>query len=171
MRFRLWAAALLVVGLATACSSRRAPPPPVVPLARIAPEARVTDYNNGGIREAEEIVVRDSAAWDALWQRVMSTQNDPQPLPPVNFQQEMLVVLTAGRMTANDEVRVDSAGVRTELTADNRRTEYFAVEYAIIRGCGTFQRVAYPLEIVRVRRFPGEVRFVKRTEDRSGSCR
>jgi hypothetical protein len=143
--------------------SPAAAPPPAAPAWTPLPAAALVFYDNsGGIQDSVRLVVRDEAALREVWGRATSNQSPPPALPAVDFGREMVVVAGAGRMTPEDQIRVDSVGVREEVTPANRRQRVMEVVVHTERGCQRFASDAYPLAIVRVQRFEGEVRFVER---------
>ena len=84
----------------------------------------------------------------------------------------MVIVVSAGRMTPEDHIRVDSVGVRSVRTEAGSLEDVFEVVVRTVQGCGRLQVDAFPFEIIRTRRFEGEVRFVERrtvTEGCGGS--
>ncbi|HUE96314.1 MAG TPA: hypothetical protein VMN39_06620 [Longimicrobiaceae bacterium] len=126
--------------------------------------ARVYYDNAGGIRDSLRLVVRDEATLRAVWSQATSAQTAPPPAPEVDFQREMLLVVGAGRMAPEDQIRVDSVAVVRGSSGQ--------ALMAIVRlseGCRRMNIDAYPLEIVRVGRIEGEVEFVER-RDRAPSC-
>jgi hypothetical protein len=72
-------------------------------------------------------------------------------------------------MTPEDRIRVDSVGVRDVTDAVGETEEVMMVIVRTVEGCRRFNVDAYPVEIVRVPRFEGPVRFVERRE-RDPSC-
>jgi hypothetical protein len=85
------------------------------------------------------------------------------------MQTEMAVVVSAGRQTPEESIRVDSVGVRRERTADGNVRDALAVIVRTTYGCGRFTTDAFPVEIVRVKRFEGPVTFIeRRTEAECG---
>jgi hypothetical protein len=136
----------LVLGLA-ACGDARTAPDGVPAGARVVATTPVADVSqlgesHSGLRTAERLVVRDAAAWSALWDRVTSLVL-PKPTPP-----------------AVDFDRVyESDGV------------YHAVVRESVPGpsCITPAVVTAPVAAVRLPRTAGEVRFVEQRETRS--CR
>ena len=94
------------------------------------------------------------------WAQATSTQPAPPPLPTVDFEREMVLVVGAGRMTPGDQIHVDSAGVRRDF--------FVAVVRTIVQ-CRPFPADAYPLEIVRVARSDKTATFVERRE-RAANC-
>jgi hypothetical protein len=81
----------------------------------------------------------------------------------------MVVVVGAGRLTPEDQIRVDSVGIRTVTDAAGDEEDILAVIVRTIEGCGRFAVDAFPVEIVTVPRFGGDVRFVERTS-RDPNC-
>jgi hypothetical protein len=168
---------LIVVLAATAATSacRRgggAPPPQPQPQPPepFPPPARVYYDNGGGIQDSLRMVVKDAETLNAVWERATSRQASPPPAPTVDFGREMLVVVGAGRMTPDDQIRVDSAYVTREMDSAGRMEEMLNVLVRTIAGCRRFNADAYPLDIVRMRRFDGPIRFVERSAQTEG-CR
>ncbi len=144
-----------------ACGRGHAPPPAAGPsLAPIAPMARLYYDNGGGIQDSTRLVVRDAAALGKVWQRATSQQQEPPPVPTIDFEHQMVIVAGAGRMTPEDQITVDSVGVRKE-SADGKVRDVLTAYIRTVEGCHRFRAAAYPLEIVQVRRFDGPVRFAE----------
>jgi hypothetical protein len=142
-------------------------PPPVQgpePLAPLEPANRIYYDNSGGIADSVRIVIRDPGAYADVWARATERQGDPPPAPEVNFDEEMVLVVGAGRMTPEDQIRVDSIGIREVTDPMGETEEVLAVVVRTLEGCGRFAVDAYPLEIVTVPRFEGPVRFVERIQ-------
>jgi hypothetical protein len=151
----------LLVGAAIACgagdaaaqhdSSRGA-----VPFTRLrdAPSA-FTSYS--GLADSALVVVRDSSAWQDLWQRVNRPFIPAPPAPAVDFQQEMIVVAALGtRPTAGHDVVIegaqqDSAGIEILV----RRSEPAP-------GCPVAAAVTRPVDFARMRADRRAVRFRER---------
>lgn len=166
-------ALLALVLLAGACGGD--PPPPGATFAPPPPPAPVMEAdrlyydNSGGIADSVRLVVRTPAEFTSVWERATSRQADPPDPPLLDFAEKMVVVVGAGRMTPEDQIRVDSVGIRTVTDAEGRDEEILAVVVRTIQGCGRFAVDAWPLEIVAVPSFAGEVRFLDRTS-RDPNC-
>jgi hypothetical protein len=165
LRKQLLAASALLLG---ACAGARVQSGP--PLGPVAIEQRLFRDNAGGIRNVEERVIKDSTAWRDVWRLVTATQATVPPVPTVDFRQDMLLVVAAGRMTIADAIRVDSVGNRAETNQAGKRVGIVAVYYTITRDCPSSTREAYPVEIVRVRKSESTVRFFTKSEQGPG-CR
>lgn len=160
---------LALVTLAAGCGRGSGPPAPAT-LSPV-PSGSVVYYDDqGAIRDSVRTVVRDAAGLRTLWERVTAGQSSPPPAPVVSFDREMLVVVGAGRKTPEDQIHVDSVGVRREMGPDGRMREALAVVVRTTGGCGRIRTAAYPVEIVRVRHFAGPVSFVEKRE-RAEGCR
>jgi hypothetical protein len=159
------AAAFLLVALVVlgGCSRgrRAAAPAPWLPLAA---DARLYTDNAGGIQDSVRTVVRDASTLRLFWQQATAGQDSPPPVPTVDFAREMVLVAAAGRMTLEDEIRVDSVRVRRETDASGRAEEVMSVLVSTVEGCGNFRAPAFPVDVVRVRRFEGRVSFIERRE-------
>jgi hypothetical protein len=162
------AATLLLALLTAACGG--SPPRAPAPLGAMPIEARLLYDNSGGVRDSSALVIRDEAALREAWQRATSTQASPPPVPEVDFRRDMVLLVSTGRMWPDDQLRVDSAGVRREATVGGRQEEVLAVVFTVTEGCRRINRDAYPVELVRIRRYDGPIRFIGRRE-RATDCR
>lgn len=166
MHLRRLPAVLSLALLAAACGGSAPPVPASVMAPALAPVGdgdRLYYDNSGGIADSVRIVVRTSDELTDIWARATSRQSAPPPVPTVDFADRMVVVVGAGRLTPEDQIRVDSVGIRTVTDAAGVDEDVLAVVVRTISGCGRFQVDAYPVEIVTVPRFGGDVRFVERT--------
>ena len=134
--------------------------PGIEVLTPVLSTARVYYDDGPAFRDSVRMVVRDGAAWRTVWAQATSTQPAPPPLPAVDFDREMVLVVGAGKLTPGDQIHVDSAGVRQDF--------FVAVVRTIVQ-CRPFPADAYPLEIVRVRRSDKQATFVERRE-RAANC-
>jgi len=159
---------LLAAALGAAACGGKAPP--ALPMGPIPVEARLLYDNGGGIRDSGQVVIRDAGSLQDVWQRATSTQSTPPPVPQVDFQRDMVVAVSGGRMTPSDQIHVDSAGIRRERTPAGREEQVLAVHFTVTEGCTRINRDAYPVELVKLRRYNGEVRFLGRRQ-RAENCR
>ncbi|HEX6750868.1 MAG TPA: hypothetical protein VF092_26510 [Longimicrobium sp.] len=142
------------------------------PALKPVPQAAVVyDDDAGGVRDSLRLVVRDAAALGSLWRNATRGQSAPLPPPQVDFRREMVLAVAAGRMSANDRIRVDSVGVRKEPGADGKMREVLSVLVLTTQGCRTFATPVFPVQLVRVPRYEGQVRFVERREQGEGCGR
>lgn len=108
---------------------------------------------NGGIAERGEQVVRDPAAWSALWRRMTAGQS-PSSLPPVDFGSEMVLVAAMGqRSSGGYAVTIE----RVESTADGL-TAYVTHQSPGPR-CGAIAAVTAPVDVARIPRSDRPVRW------------
>ncbi len=124
------------------------------PAAR-APELALLPYRHTtGLAERRRVVVRDSAAWAALWPRLVGTYRPAAPLPAVDFAREMLVVASMGtRPTGGHTVTIDGALAR------NDTLHVTVTERSPGGRCGTTAALTAPAAIARLARRDGAVRF------------
>lgn len=164
MKRQLWVLAFFAA-TAAGCGRGRAPapvtPPPPSPM---PPPVRLYYDNAGGIRDSMHVVIRDAATLAQYWEQATSTQASPAPLPQLDFGREMAILVAAGRMTPGDEVHVDSLLVRPELNPDSVMVETLTVVVRTVEGCRRFRTEAFPVEIVRARRFDGPVKWETRKD-------
>jgi hypothetical protein len=131
-----------------------APPPPAENLAALDPDARIY-YDDAAVAFTDSIrlTIRDVETWRNIWGRATAGQASAPPLPAIDFGRDMLLLVGAGRLRSGDQIHVDSVGTRKGTTVAVVRT---TVE------CQAFPAVAYPFEIVRVKRSERAVLFVER---------
>jgi hypothetical protein len=165
MRFGAGCLVLASLAMGAACW-RRGPAgePTAAPWLAVASGARLYSDNAGGIQDSVRTVVRDEATLRQLWGQATTGQATPPSIPRVDFAREMVLVVAAGRKTPRDEIRVDSVRVRRETDASGRTQEVMSAMVRTIEGCGRFSAPAYPVEIVRVRRFDGRVTFTEQRD-------
>jgi hypothetical protein len=130
----------------------------------VADADRLYYDTTGGIADSVRIVLRTSEEFAQVWQEATSRQENPPAPPTLDFTRRMAIVAGAGRMTPEDQIRVDSVGIRTVTDAEGESEEVLVVIVRTLRGCGRFALEAFPLEIVSVPRHEGDVRFLDRSE-------
>jgi hypothetical protein len=160
-----------LAALSLAACGRGGPgsPEPPAPWVAVGDEARLYSDNLSGIKDSTRIAIRDAAMFRDYWQRATSEQMSPPSPPNIDFSRDMVLVVAAGLRTPDDRIRVDSVVVRREVTTTGERDVFNAI-VRVIQGCSQFNADAYPVEIVRVRRFDGPVQFVER-QQRAAECR
>lgn len=135
------------------------PPPPAQPY----PAAVQIYYDNGGgIQDSLREVIKDAESFRRRWQQATSRQSSPPTVPAIDFNAEMVVLVAAGRMTPDDQIRIDSATVSRALDAAGADRETLNIVVQTTIGCRRFNAPAHPLELVRMRRFDGPIRFIER---------
>ncbi len=97
-------------------------------------------------------VIRDAAAWEALWSSHAGTGSQP---PPVDFATEMVVAAFAGERP--------TPGHGIEIVGARRESAALAVNVSEVqppRGMIAAQLIVSPFHIVTVPRYEGRVRFI-----------
>lgn len=141
------------------------PPPPVQPY----PAATRIYYDNGGgIQDSLREVLTDAEAFGRRWQQATSSQSSPPSPPSIDFAADMVVLVAAGRMTPDDQIQVDSANLSRAPDAAGVMTETLNIVVRTTIGCRRFNAPAHPLELVRLRRFNGPIRFLERRVQAEG---
>lgn len=163
-------ALLFLLLAAVAACGRPSPAPLPAALAPVTEQSELLYLTTSGVRDSGQVVVRDNAAFQDLWRRATSAQPNPVPAPAVDFTRDMVVMVAGGRMSPADQLHVDSVGVRRESTASGKPRDVLAVVYSIREACSKLNGDAFPVDIVRVQRYTGEVRFVAHRV-RGSDCR
>ncbi len=114
-----------------------------------------TSYS--GLADSALVVVRDSSAWQELWQRVNRPFIPAPPVPTVDFQQEMIVVAALGtRPTAGHDVVIEGA------QQDSAGIEILVRRSQPAPGCPVAAAVTQPVDLARMRFDRRAVRFRER---------
>jgi hypothetical protein len=158
-------AALLVGSLAACGHDPAAPAPfrvpsgataiPTQPLAEaIAPQGYGSTFTT-----RQRIVVRDAAAWAALWPRLVGNQTPVPPVPAVDFSRSMIILAAMGtKPSSGYAITIDAvfqsggttyAGVRETSPADD---------------CLVLTVITSPIDAVLVPRSDAPVIFRERAE-------
>lgn len=138
MTLCLLLAALFVAHTAQVSHGGPAAPPP-------APTVAYQTVDTGrisSIREPSELVIRDAAAWTALWQRHAGTA---RPVPAINFDKDMVIAVFAG-----ESVWSNALVVLRIVREPDRLVVFYAM--ADMKPLPISQQVtsAMPFHIVRV---------------------
>lgn len=130
------------------------------PAASRPPELAILHHRfTSGIEDRRRLVVRDSATWASLWREITRPGGPPQPVPPVDFRREMLIVATMGtRSSGGYLILIDS--VTTGSVAWVRERSPGA-------NCGRVGMLTHPIALARLPRADGPVSFRERAEVRS----
>ncbi len=99
-------------------------------------------------------VIKDEAAWKTFWSTMHASQTPAPPVPAVDFSREIIVVAAAGmRPSSGYAIQVMSA---TEAKGD------VTVSVELISpgaGCINAQMMTSPVDIARIPKRDGQVRF------------
>ena len=162
---RLRALAAVVTVAALGCGSSTDPlspgdvPAQAAQLPATSFEAALGGFASfSGISAPERLVVRDAAAWDALWSRVVRDVGPAPAAPAVDFTRDEVIVAAMGARPSGGYA-IAIAGV---YEADGRR-------WVVVQstspgaGCGVTTALTAPLAAVRVARSALPTVFVERT--------
>lgn len=168
MKHAYLAAALAVAACAPQPPSQAMDPPPAatapdeapragpIPVRRFDERTNAQIRSRGGLTEAGQQVVRDAAAWNALWARI-TRGGSPLPVPAVDFAREMVLVAAMGsRRTGGYTITIEGV--------DEEGSEWVArvAEQRPGARCGTTQAVTAPVDAVAVPRSDRTVRWAVR---------
>ena len=144
------------------------PPPPAGPPPTAAPAGPITlrrfDEQTStqfryvsGLAEPGRHVVRDAAAWSALWARITEPYGPRPPVPQVDFRREMVLVAAMGtRSTGGYTIRIEGVeGGGSEWVAT-------VAEQRPGPRCGTTQALTSPVDIVVAPRSDRPIRWTTR---------
>lgn len=115
-----------------------------------------------GMTAAQNLVVRDAAAWNNLWQRIHAGLIPLPPRPDVDFSQDMVVAAAMGtRSTGGYDVLLTGA------SEDGGGVEIRALEVSPGAQCGVTTALTQPVDLARMPRRDEPVRFVVSQQVRS----
>ena len=117
---------------------------------------RVLAQRMSGFDEPAELVIREQSALESAWSRVHN-QVQGNPPPAVDFARETVLLVALGRAS--------SGGHDVHIDAVARTGDEAVVRYTATRpgpGCMTTQALTSPVDVVRVPRIAGSIRFERR---------
>jgi hypothetical protein len=167
MRGRLRKAAFGPALLLASCAEEAAGPltAPRVPIGAVAVslvpfDSALRDFRFfSGLESAQRLVVRDEAAWNALWRRIAAPVDPMPPVPQVDFASSMVVLAAMG-------VR-PSTGYSISITGVFRESGRLYVEVLELspgQDCVTGAALTAPLTAVLVPRGGDTPVYVEREE-------
>jgi hypothetical protein len=151
---------LFAIALVTACSSTPASPGTgePLPVTRLRSEPFSYAYSTGLVTP-QEIVVRSPAQWKAVWTDIWRNHSTHPALPDIDFAQEIVVVAALGeRPTGGYSIFIDAASSESDGIAVRIRSVSPA------NGCGVTLALTQPVDIARIPRREGRVRFEEKQE-------
>lgn len=108
-----------------------------------------------GVREPANPMIRDAAAWSELWQSIHATMVPVPPLPEVDFDREMIVAAALGtRNTGGYNVLL------AEAAEEEGSVQIQVIETSPGVDCVTTQALTQPIDLARMVRRDGAVRFL-----------
>jgi hypothetical protein len=159
---KMWVA---VAGAAWILACGGSGPPVQVQPQPLSIDERVFYDEDAGIRDSTAFEIRDRAMLEQTWGQITSSWPtrralaDYPGLANVDFQRNMLLVVAPGMLFRGDRVQIERITRAREADLGGRQQEILLVEFTVQQGCRTITGAAYPLEIVRVPRYAGTVRF------------
>jgi hypothetical protein len=117
------------------------------------PFVTVTQGNASGVREPAQLVIRDQAAWLALWGRHRGSTKGPAP--SIDFERDMVLAIFGGE---SREVRRVAIG---KIVREPDRIEVWYTFMALPGPDGEGVPPVVPFQIVRLARSALPVRFVR----------
>jgi len=145
---RAFSSLVLLVLVAIAGGSALAQVGPTVPFVTVV-EGRAS-----GVHEPAQVVIRDQAAWLALWRRHMGAVDGPFPV--INFSRDMVMAIFGGE--SREQRRVT---IRRIVREPDRLEVWYAL--VAVRPLPNAEEVApmVAFQIVRLARSPLPVKFVQ----------
>jgi hypothetical protein len=129
---------------------------------RLNPEAG-SYAETTGMHESGQFVLRNAQEWAAMWQRIHSGRRPAPPLPELDFDREMMIVVASGRhRTGGYAIRID------EAWREGDRTIIVVHEETPAESCIVPMAITSPVDIARLPLAPEPVVF--RLESRTRAC-
>jgi hypothetical protein len=113
------------------------------------PFANLYETPYSGIFRARAEVIRDEARWASVWSEIHARQSFVPPLPPVDFERDMLVLVGIGEKTDGcwsvEILELRSGSGQIHVRAEDRHRT----------GCFCTQALTQPVQVVRAVRTEG----------------
>jgi hypothetical protein len=85
--------------------------PQEVSFSRLSQDERSYTINSG-LERAQELIIRDQTSWEQAWAQIHSIRRPVPPLPDVDFQSNVVVVVALGQMRSGGVDIAVTAAVR-----------------------------------------------------------
>jgi hypothetical protein len=154
MRFALGAAMLLVAGCAAAPSYD-------LSVTRLAPGPGAFETSSGFTAPAN-IVIRDQAGWESLWNTIYANVSPTPPLPVVDFTQSLIVGRAMGPKP--------TGGFEVEVSALIRQGREYVVQVRETQPgptCAVTLATTSPIDLARIARHDETIKFAVATTTRT----
>lgn len=139
-------------------------PEPITPgMAPVSPVRSLYYSDSGAIQDSLRLVIRDASALRERWEEATEDRSQKPALPTIDFEAQMVLLVSSTAKRVGDEIRVDSVRIAPAPSEAGGEEEVMTVLVTKVDGCSSFDQSVWPLQIVRVTRFDGEVRFVEQT--------
>ena len=120
--------------------------------------------------DRERVVIADVQSLRLWWDRATAAAGDPKPaMPDISFETHMVLLVSAGRSDAGDQIRVDSVGFEIK---PNEAGGSSPVSFAVVRttpDCNPFPGDSWPLEMVRMARADPPIDWIEITSQCPGT--
>lgn len=127
------------------------------------PFQTIAAETHSGLRERRREVIRDEASFARLWAEIHAGSTPAPALPPVDFDQHMLIAVALGtRPSGGFGIKVQS------VTSRGERLEVAVTESCPAPGAMVITALTQPVEVVRVPRLRQAPTF---RETRAASCK
>ena len=141
------------------------------PLRTRVPHARLPglgDYRYwSGVNDSLRVVVTDSATWRRLWDRIQRGASPAAPLPEIDFRRESLILTALGaRGSTGYGIAVDSV-LRSGARVDSAVVVH-VTKWRPVAGAAVGAVMTAPLDVVRIPRPAGPLRFIEQWREGSG---
>lgn len=127
------------------------------PVVTELPFTSIGKFGNAGVKTAQNVVIKDAAAYAMLWDAVVAGMNGAPPAPPVDFSHQMVVGVFLG---ANALSCGSTMGISKVSLQDGK----IVVDYETRTPAGPIRCMAImdgaPMELVTVERSDAPVQFV-----------
>lgn len=152
-----------------ACGGGSPPTPaPVVSSRRSAPVADADRLYRDDRAEMDEqrVVITNVDDLMVWWDRATAAAGDSRPpVPDVDFQSHMVLLVSSGPSNAGDQIRVDSIGFEIQPSPSGGSTTVSFAVVSTIPDCNPFPGTSYPMEMVRMPRADPAIDWIElRTE-------
>ncbi|MGH8863702.1 MAG: protease complex subunit PrcB family protein [Burkholderiales bacterium] len=125
----------------------------LVPVARLRPDT-ISFTQTSGIDEPGQFVLRDADGWATVWQRIHGRSRPLPPVPAIDFDHEMVVVVALGRQQSGGyTIRVERAYLEGSTTVIIVREESPG------EGCIVTDAITSPVDIATLPLSPEPVEF------------
>ena len=127
------------------------------------PFTTVSQGYNSGYRERGEYIVKDSLAWQNIWETMHATVEPKPPIPAIDFTDEFIIAVFQGTQATGGY----STWI-TKIVDDGDTWGVSIVDVVPGNTCVVTQALTEPYHIVKLEKAEKEIRFVR--EEKVEEC-
>lgn len=125
--------------------------------------SELTKNDNSGYMEKKNLIIASTEAYDEAWNELFSNFMKKPPVPAINFETSMVILVTMGEKTNG------GYSIHVKSITENEKDVVVLIEERIpAKNCMTTSVIVYPAQLIELPATDKEIIFT--TEENIYSC-